>query len=594
MSAPLRAHRRPTRVVRSLLALTLAIGTSCLTGLAPSGAATELTDPGVRGPRRVAVADYDFGDTAFTPFGFPAPVEVRARVYYPKALTGTFPLVIFLHGRHVTCYDPATNTPFFEWPCEPGRLPIPSHLGYADDARLLASHGYIVASISANSINFNDDAAADFGANARGQLVLHHLDLWRAWETGSAAPFGSLFTGHVDMGSIGLMGHSRGGEGVAAAAVINRLLGSPYGIRAVITLAPTDFSRLVPSRVPLEVVLPYCDGDVSDLQGIHFYDDARNADPNDSTPKHAVLVAGADHNFFNSVWTPPSAGAFDDWFGPNEFCDRASPTTGRLGPTGQRKVGANLFATFFRRYLGGETGLDPYLDGSLTRSASLQRIAHSDLSVSYQAGTLRTARRDVAQFPGPGSLRVDTAGGAVHFSGFDDVSLCGATSPHPFCLSDFDSGQEPHSSPSFLAPSATGLSQLRLTWSQPGALATFRLPATKGDVHAYRAITLRAGVVFTSPANPPGQDQDLLVRLEDAAGHLAFAPVSPFTPALRFPPGGPDSFFTVPKLYDATVRIPLSAFAGVDLRAIRSVGLVSYQTSSGSITATDLAFTDPA
>ena len=578
-----------------LVAVTLAVGTTCLLGSVPGRATTPSTDPGTVGPRRVTTADYDFGDSAFTPLGFPAPVEVRARVYYPQALTGTFPLVIFLHGRHVTCYDPATGSPFFEWPCEAGRQPIPSHLGYAAQAKLLASHGYIVASISANSINYNDDATADLGANARGQLVLHHLDLWRSWARGNAEPFGNLFTGHVDMSAIGLMGHSRGGEGVAAAAVFNRLLGSPYGIRAVITLAPTDFSRLVPTRVPLEVVLPYCDGDVSDLQGIHFYDDARDADPNDSTPKHAVLVSGADHNFFNSVWTPPFPGGGDDWFGPEEpFCDRASPTSGRLSPSGQRKVGANLFAAFFRRYLGGESGLDPYLDGSLTRPPSLQRVTHSDLSVSYHAGTAQTTRRDVARFLGPGSLFVDALGGRVTFSGFDDVSLCGATSPHPFCLYDFDSGREPHSTSSFLAPNALGLSQLRLTWSRPGALALFRIPAAKGDVRAYRAVTLRAGVVFTNPLNAPGNNQDLLVRLEDAAGHVAYAPVSQFSPALRYPPGSPDSFSPVPKLYDATIRIPLRAFAGVDLRAIRSLGLVSFQTASGSITATDLAFTDPA
>ncbi len=584
------------RLRRVVIAVAVVVGLVGALGTTAAAPAASPPDPGLAGAYPVGVADYGFGDTAFTPNGFPAPVEVRARVYYPRALNGTFPLVVFLHGRHLTCFDPATRVPYFEWPCGPGRVPIASHRGYADAATLLASRGYIVASISANSINYNDDAAADLGANARGQLVLHHLDLWRRWETTGGAPFGTKFAGHVDLGNIGLMGHSRGGEGVVAAAALNQAFGSPYSIRAVIALAPTDFSRVVLNRVALEVVLPYCDGDVSDLQGIHFYDDARYTDSTDSAPKHAVLVYGADHNFFNSAWTPPYPGGGDDWWDPEEpFCGPGVPSTGRLDAAGQRAVGAIVFATFFRRYLGGEQALDPYLDGSAARPPSLTRIAHSDVSVSYHAGASRTARLDVARMRSGSALLRDTAGGNVHFTGFSEVAMCGATFPYPFCLSNdsFGGEQEPHSSFSFLAPQALGLSQLRLTWTDPGARAEFDIPAAKGDVARYRALTLRAGLVFTNPLNLLGLRQDAFVRLQDAAGRRAFAPIASFSPALRYPPGATTSF-SVPKLYDATVRIPLSAFAGVDLHAIRSVALVAGPTASGSVTVADLAFTDPA
>lgn len=588
----MRARRRR----RAAIVLALVVGLVGASGVASTAAAVSPPDPGLAGPYPVATTDYGFGDTAFTPNGFPAPVEVRARVYYPSALNGTFPLVVFLHGRHLTCFEPASRQPFFEWPCGPGRVPIASYRGYADEATLLASRGYIVASISANSINYNDDAAADLGANARGQLVLHHLDLWRRWQTTGGAPFGTKFTGHVDMGNIGLMGHSRGGEGVVAAAVLNQAFGSPYSIRAVIALAPTDFSRVVLNRVALEVVLPYCDGDVSDLQGIHFYDDARYADSTDSAPKHAVLVYGADHNFFNSVWTPPYPGGGDDWYDTAEpFCGPEAPTGRRLDAAGQRAVGGIVFATFFRRYLGGEQALDPYLDGSSARPPSLARIAHSDVSVSYHAGASRSARLDVARMRSGSALLRDTAGGSVHFSGFADVAMCGATLPYPFCLSSspFGGEQEPHSSFSFLAPQALGLSQLRLSWTDPGARAVFDIPASKGDVARYRALTLRTGVVFTNPLNPVGRGQDAFLRLQDAAGHRAFASLASYGPALRYPPGAPTSF-SLPKLYDATVRVPLTAFAGVDLHTIRSVALVAGPTPSGSVTVADLAFTDPA
>src|SRR5437667_3281639 len=100
-------------------------------------------DPGARGPLPVTREEYNFGDTAFTPTNFPGPVEVTASVHYPSGLPGgPYPLVVFLHGRHATCY--IGNAAFLEWPCTPPRLPIPSYQGYDYIAQSLASNGYIV------------------------------------------------------------------------------------------------------------------------------------------------------------------------------------------------------------------------------------------------------------------------------------------------------------------------------------------------------------------------------------------------------------------------------------------------------------------
>ena len=51
------------------------------------------------------------------------------------------------------------------------------------------------------------------------------------------------------------------------------------------------------------------------LQGVHFYDDALYNIPGDLARKHKILVMGANHNFFNTIWTPSMfpAGARDDW-----------------------------------------------------------------------------------------------------------------------------------------------------------------------------------------------------------------------------------------------------------------------------------------
>jgi hypothetical protein len=54
---------------------------------------------------------------------------------------------------------------------------------------------------------------------------------------------------------------------------------------------------------------------VSDNQGVHFYDDARYNVAGDTGAKHTVQVMGANHNFYNTVWTPGMfpAGTADDW-----------------------------------------------------------------------------------------------------------------------------------------------------------------------------------------------------------------------------------------------------------------------------------------
>ena len=98
---------------------------------------------------------------------------------------------------------------------------------------------------------------------ARGELMQAHLDKWQTFSTVGGAPFGTQFVDQVDMQNVGTMGHSRGGEGVVRNFQINQALGSPYGIKAVLPLAPVDFFRPVINKVAQSVILPVCDGDVS-------------------------------------------------------------------------------------------------------------------------------------------------------------------------------------------------------------------------------------------------------------------------------------------------------------------------------------------
>ena len=551
----------------------------------PWFAAGAIEDPGVMGPLTVASKQYTGPDITLP--DFPGPVEQLAIVWHPTALSRAYPLVIFLHGRHETCYQNTTVNA--NYPCPSGFQPIPSYRGYDYLAQSLASNGYIVVSISANGINARDKLVADNGALARAQLIQHHLNIWKTFDEGKD-PFGGIFRGRVDLTNVGTMGHSRGGEGAARHVLLNAALGSPYRIKAVLPLAPTNFSRWVINGVPLGVLLPYCDGDVADLQGIHYYDDTRYNVASDAAAKHTFLVMGANHNFYNVVWTPNQfPGAADDWLvsspdaKADPHCGSANPG-GRLTPAQQQGTALAYVKAFFLAYLGNRTDFLPYLTSEVPPPPSAQT---NQIHVAYHPGT--SARRDVNRLLSASDLTTNTLGGRVSQSGITPYSLCGGQDPQPqHCLPTQPPTRQPHTAPTQSRPTTRGPSQLQVSWTSSTASYTNQIPAAGGNVSAFTALQFRVGVNFVTNLNPP-TPQDLSVVLIDAGGRQAAVRVSAYSQALFSPPGsGIDA--RVPRVLLNTVRLPLAAFVGVDKTAIQSVQFVLNQQKTGAILVSDIAF----
>ena len=547
-------------------------------------------DPTAPGPFAVTREEYNFGDTAFTPTNFPGPVELLASVHHPTDLTGgPFPLVVFLHGRHATCFN-GQGAAFLEWPCSGGRTPIPSYQGYDYVGALLASQGYFVVSISANGVNAVDNTVFDLGALARAELIQKHLDILKGFTTSGGAPFGTRFVGKIDLTRIGTMGHSRGGEGVARHVTFNISQGSPYGIRAVLPLAPTDFNRTLVNNVPLLVMLPYCDGDVSDLQGIHYFDDVRYNVPGDPASKHYVLVMGADHDFFNTVWSPSSGipGAADDWvaFVPggvsDSFCGTGK-TSQRLTESQQRAVSTGFFTAFFRTFVGGETQFLPILTGDAPPPPG---VTH-DLHVTFHAPDNPFLRRDLNRFLTSSELSTNVLGGAVTPSALSPYEICGGPSPFPpKCIPSANNAQQPHTTPSARS-NAPGLSQLHSGWTSASGSLQDDLTPGQRNVSGFQAIQFRVVVDFSDPRNVTGVPQDFHVALTDTSGFTASVAVSSVSSALYFPPG---ETIVLPKIVLSTVRIPLSAFRRVNLNAVKSVVFQFDQKPQGNVLVDDVAF----
>lgn len=552
-------------------------------------------DPGAAGPLAVTRVEYDYGNLAFTPPGFPSAVELKASVHYPTGLPGgPYPLVVFMHGRHATCYRGSTAS--LRWPCRSNETVIPSYQGYDYVAQNLASNGYIVVSVSANGINAFDNNVTDLGMLARAQLIQRHLQQWTTFSTTGAAPFGTQFVGKVDLQRVGTMGHSRGGEGVVRHYAHNLSLGSPYGVKAVFPLAPVNFNRTIANNVPLSVALPYCDGDVNDNQGVHFYDDARYNVAGDAAPKHTIQVMGANHNFFNTVWTPGlfPAGTADDWsaFTSGGTGDAQCGTVAgnhRLTAAQQRGVGLAYISAAMRAYVGGETQFTPYLTGAAAPPPSAQT---NEIHVSYHAPDTAATRRDVNRLLTSTNLTTNTLGGASAQTGLTPHDLCGGPSPQPqHCLPAGQStARQPHTTVSARATTVRGLSQLRTGWSATTANYRNDLPTGARDVSGFSWLTFRVSVNFADTRNPAGIAQNFTVTLTDGTGATSSLTVNSHSDVLFYPPG---SVGPVPKVLLNTARIPVSAFSGVNLSDIRSVQFRFDQSPSGALLISDVAFASP-
>ena len=230
-------------------------------------------------------------------------LPLNARVWYPDG-PGPFPLALIVHGNH--------NMAEFSDP------------GYAYLGELLASRGFILASIDENFLNsglFHDPPNQQA---VRGWMLLEHLKLWREWNQTAGNPF----YGKVDVHRIAVMGHSRGGEAAATAAAFNRMRYYPddanvrfdYGfdIRAIVAIAPADGQyRPAGQRRWIEDVSYLTlqgahDADVSSFMGSRQWDHVRYTQPGPWF-KAEIYAYRANHGQFNTVWGRADAGYPLSW-----------------------------------------------------------------------------------------------------------------------------------------------------------------------------------------------------------------------------------------------------------------------------------------
>lgn len=320
-------------------------------------------------------------------WGFgPDQLPLNGMVWYPEG-EGPFPLILIVHGNHLMEQD--------------------SEGGYAYLGELLAGRGAIVVSVDQNFLNFSMAANLTFinslqdENDVRAWLLLEHLQLWYDWNRAAE----SIFYRQVDFDSIGLIGHSRGGEAVAIAAAFSQisrhpdhtelLFDYPFTICAVAAIAPVD-GQYMPGdrRLPLQnvnylVLHGSHDMDVISFQGSRQYSRLNFSDDGHYF-KSAVYIYGANHGQFNSDW------GREDLFGPalNLFNLNAI-----MPLADQQQVAAVFISAFIEAALKDQDGYknlfrDPRTAGSwlpdkvyLARYSDTETMMLCDFSEDLDPGT---------------------------------------------------------------------------------------------------------------------------------------------------------------------------------------------------------------
>ena len=526
-------------------------------------AATDATralsaDPGEPGPYGTTSSHYSL-DPVRVP-NLPMPVELAGHVVAPTGAPGPRPLVLLLHGWHQSCYLPGTDQWQVAWPCPQGWEPLPSHLGYRYIQRLLASQGYVTVSIAANALNGQDTPGVqdspDSNVTARAALVRRHLALWGRWAADPTSPW----SGRVDMDEVTLVGHSRGGEAVNRVA-IDVPASAPYAINGLVLIAPTDFGRQAAPNVSTVTLLGYCDGDLTGLEGQGYADVGRDL-AGDSALRSSVLVMGANHNYFNTEWTPGPAAAFaeDDWRDPDDpVCGTDAPT--RLSAAEQRKVAATYVAGAVRLHARRDNGVLPMFDGSTVRVPSAGEADVRSTAVGGRRQMIPVRQDVTVRTSGPMSAR--TCDGR-------------SSGPEGVCGEGVQPERTPHWPVGDQSPYRPGPPALEVAWTGAAGSATLRLGEPL-DLSGSTSVDARVIVGTATPRVRLG------LRLQDADGtSIVLDPRD--EGRLRALPGR----YPLGKLLAQTMRTPLAGVTEVDLTRITGVGVVS-RTERGRIWLLDVA-----
>jgi hypothetical protein len=495
--------------------------------------------------------------------------ELWASIARPSTLAnGTrYPLLLFLHGNHGTCGQ-GTN-PRYDYDCQytdsgtcpQGYVPTPSHRGYDYITRALAARGYFVVSINANrGITCGRGSEGDWGLNlARGRLILRHLEQLSVWNRGvSATPasVGVSLANRLDLTQVGLFGHSRGGEGARAAYQQYRDEGSPWpsrivdpvSFRAIFEIGPVDgqSSRVLNAEgTRWNVLLPMCDGDVSDLEGVRPFDRMISTySPSNTGIVSTYTVWGANHNFYNTEWQT------SDSFGCTNHRALFTADTREIGSAEQRQTAVRSVSEFFLANVGKAT--NPTLDELF--NPEWFGVFDSPVERGYGGGQTAKMTQMLEDF--------------THAAGYGSFNV-----PNLHSQVSVTHGNISEHDPILRAGT--------IRWTSGGPSTFFQTNVSAigsgFNLRDYQLLDFRIG--RASDELNVLSSTDITVQLVNADDSLSSGVLTSEWGCVVGPVGGPGGMHQML----GTIRIPLTYFGAANLNAIRGVRFTFTHTPTGAV-----------
>lgn len=410
--------RRPYVLLVIAVVLTIAVLHSAIAPLSPDAAAVaardvrQLIPPGTRevvslrygsGPDARRDAMYGSGAVAAT-----ATVDLR------PVLPGHHGLRQLIHARYWGIDIGAAPVNATVWlPRGSERVPLAvlmhgagvhesSEHGLAYLGEQLASHGMAAVSIDANFLSGPWIREGDGAVAARERLAVAHLAVLDSLDRDPRSPL----AGRIDRDRVVLLGHSRGGEAMAAVAMNGgRLpatpvptsgLRTPMTVRAVVALSPTE-GLLVPNGRDLQLAdMSYLlirgsqDADVPPEAGAGQYSRVRWTEGSTHF-KSAVVLEGANHSQFNARW------ARRDIAPPLGWLLRDAPVLdGQL----QRELTTATVLAFLDDVLAAEPGAYRHFQQELDALGTASGVRIRRRIASAQSSMIETFEGDTDPFRG--------------------------------------------------------------------------------------------------------------------------------------------------------------------------------------------------
>ena len=466
---------------------------------------------------------YDLGEGVLTQGKREIPYRMQGVIGVPEGEDR--PVVILLHGAH-PIRSAAENR---------------YDLGFSYLVDQLADAGYLALSMNVG-INYSFENGEPMGCERTVQVVEQQSDLLRRAIEGETGIFPCDLKNKGDLDRVILVGHSRAGYDIFEVAARAEGL----GVQGLVSAAPALVSPLSCelADVPVGIIIPQYDGDVTSLGGGTLFDQLEHA-PQRSSGTDLIYLKNGNHGGFSTALVRP-----------DPFADRETlPLV--MEPERQQAFFGAYVLDFLESVL--ETGKTP-----LEAEPTLEGM-YGDFPVM---------------------LRVDAGGTVLYQASGDSVralETTGVAAEAENACSTLDHTAEAFRIPgSFLRYDLT-----RLSWDS--AAASVRIPVS-ADLR--QAVYLQMDLAQDSGDQRNRRtDQSLTVTLRDAGGREASVKAEAGTPALawqegtveRIPVAGREDLLQYSTFTPlGTLRLDTAAFSGVDLGRITQITL-TFDQPSGSI-----------